>query len=335
MLQMEEVNMAKHVTLADVAKRVGMAPSTVSRALRDSPRVTPATRARIHQIAEDMNFQPNTLAQSIRNQQTDTIGIIVSNILNPYFTELLRGIGDELALSGKRMVLFNTDEQAAKETRFLNALTGQMVDGLIIASTGGIDNYDKLTQTTPTVFVDRVPNADSIHHYDAVLTDNPAAARDLTQRLIDAGSKRIGFIGSQVAFSAIERLNGYQQALTDNGLPAKRNLTRQTDYTPVATAKALNELLQQEKIDSLIVADSVILSQVMKLLKQQAKLDAFKLGTFDYLSWFDYLDVDLVAVQQSTYAIGHAAVTTLLNRIATPTAPITTQRLPVTLHQNF
>ncbi|HAT53648.1 MAG TPA: LacI family transcriptional regulator [Lactobacillus sp.] len=327
--------MAKHVTLADVAKRVGMAPSTVSRALRDSPRVTPATRAHIHQVAEEMNFQPNFLAQSIRNQQTDTIGVIVSNILNPYFTELLRGIGDELTLSGKRMMLFNTDEQADKETRFLNTLTGQMVDGLIIASTGGIDNYDKLTQTTPTVFVDRVPNADSIHHYDAVLTDNPAAARQLTQRLIDAGSKRIGFIGSQVEFSAVERLNGYQLALTENSLPMKRNLTRQTDYTPAATAKALNELQQQEQIDSLVVADSVILSQVLQNLKGRHQLTSLKLGTFDYLSWFDYLDIKLVAAQQSTYAIGHAAVTTLLNRIATPDAPITTQRLDVTLHQNF
>lgn len=327
--------MTQRVTIADLAKRTGLASSTISRALRDSPRVKLATRRRVQQLASELNFHPNTLAQSMRNQRTNAIGVVVSNILNPYFTELLRGISDELGQVGDHLILFNTDEQASKETNVLKALTGQMVDGLIVASTGGIDNYEVLTETTPTVFVDRIPNAASINHYDAILTDNPTATAGLTQRLLDSGAHKIGFLGGHVTFSANERLTGYQQALLANQLPATRNLVRYTDYTPASTAHAVHELQQQARIDSLLVTDTVILAQVLTTLRATTEPIALKLATFDYLPWFDFLQVPLVAAQQATYQMGHAAVTTLLQRIGHPDAPITLTRFPVTYHQNF
>ncbi|GAB6093385.1 LacI family DNA-binding transcriptional regulator [Furfurilactobacillus curtus] len=327
--------MTQRVTIADIAKRTGLASSTVSRALRDSPRVKLATRQRVQQIANELNFRPNTLAQSMRNQRTNAVGVVVSNILNPYFTELLRGISDELSRVGDHLILFNTDEQAIKETNVLKTLTGQMVDGLIVASTGGIDNYEDLTETTPTVFVDRLPNTASINRYDAILTDNPTAAAGLTQCLLDSGAHRVGFLGGQVTFSANERLNGYQQALLTNQLPAKRNLVRYTDYTLATTTHAVHELQQQAHVDSLLVTDTVILAQVLTALHAMAQPITLKLATFDYLPWFDFLQVPLVAAQQATYQMGHAAVTTLLQRIAQPDVPITLTRFPVTYHQNF
>ncbi|GKT04011.1 LacI family DNA-binding transcriptional regulator [Furfurilactobacillus entadae] len=327
--------MAKHVTLADIAAHTGLAPSTVSRALHNSSRVTAATRRHVQAVAKELHYQPNVLAQSIRNQRTNTVGVVISNILNPYFTEVLRGISDELLRANTHMILFNTDEQPEKETRILQSLTGQMVDGLIIVSTGGIANYDALTQAAPTVFVDRVPNAASIARYDAVLTDNVPAATSLTTRLLDAGATRLGFIGSAVAFSAAERETGYRTALKNHGLSVKRNLIRHTNYTPETTARIVNELRQTEHVDGLVIADSVILGQVLKTLTASTHQAApLQLGTFDYLAWFDYLNVDLIAAQQSTYQLGHVAVTTLFDRIAHPEAPVSTTRFPVTFHEH-
>lgn len=326
--------MTAKVTLASIAKQLNVSPATVSRALHNSPRVNATTRLKIHQLAASLNFHPNTVAQAMRQQQTMTIGVVVSNILNPYFTQLLRGISDECQRHGFSVLFVNSDEQNQKEISDLQLLNSQMVAGLIVASTGGITNYSQLLHDTPTVFVDRLPNENAAKYFDAILSDNYQGAYELTERLLKTGAHDIAFIGSNVDFSANERRLGYTQALTDNHIPIKQTLIRQTDYTPATTEHIIHELQQRTTIDAALVSDTVILQQLFATLPE-AQSHMLTFATFDYLPWFDYLKFHVLSAQQATYQIGHQAVTTLLNRLANPTSKPETTRLPIAIHQNF
>ena len=196
----------------EIASKAGVSKTTVSRVLNNSGNVKKTTFNKVMQVMEEMDYQPNELARSLRINNTKTIGVIISNILNPFFTLLVRNIEDFAKENNYHVIICNTDEKKEKEIQYVRTLINRKVDGLIVATTGDIKNYRQLVGETPIVFVDRIPHEDDRKKFDIVLVDNEQASYRVTKYLIKNGYKNIGFIvGNNVSTTGYERLLGYKK----------------------------------------------------------------------------------------------------------------------------
>jgi len=305
------------VTIKDVAKAAGVSEATVSRALSHNPRVKRDTRQKVQNIASNLGYHPNGLARSIRVQQTHTLGVIIPDILNAFFTHLSRAIEDAASRSGYDVVLVNTDESLAKEASALNLLLEKQVDGIIITSAGGPTDYAAILGSTPAVFVDRMPPNVQDTPYDRVLVDNVQGTQAIVTRLIQQGAQRVGIINSAVSFTASERLTGYQRALTAAG--------QEPDAAIEATAREDNSNVQQmtrqllinQKCDGLFVGDNTIMEEVLRKLPD-LNLPHLQLGGFDDQDWFDFLPQPIVTAKQPIAELGQTAIDRLLAKIEDP-----------------
>lgn len=310
--------MTGKVTIKDVAKAAGVSEATVSRALSHNPRVKRDTRQKVQNIASNLGYHPNSLARSIRVKQTHTLGVIIPDILNAFFTRLSRAVEDAAAQAGYNVVLVNTDESLAKEASALNLLLEKQVDGIIITSAGGPTDYAAILGTTPAVFVDRMPPMANDMPFDRVLVDNVQGTQAIVARLIKQGATRVGIINSAVSFTASERLRGYQQALTAANMEPDSAIeaTARTDNSNVQ--QMTRQLLVNQKCDGLFVADNTIMEEVLRKLPELDLPVPIQLGGFDDQDWFDFLPQPIVTARQPIAQLGQTAIDRLLAKIDDP-----------------
>ena len=322
--------MSTTITIKDVAKAAGVSEATVSRALNHSDQVKRDTQQKIQNIANNLGYHPNGLARSIRMQQSHTLGVIIPDILNDFFTQFIRAIEDASDQAGYDVVIVNTDEHPEKETRALNLMLEKRVDGLIIASAEGDTDYRELLGGMPTVFVDRTPLDSSQTGLDRILVDNVQGTRDVVAHLIKQGAQRIGIINSAVPFTAHERRQGYHQALAAAELPQEEAIeaTARTDNSNVE--QMTRQILINQKCDGLFVADNIIMAAVLRKLPE-LNLPHLYLGGFDDQSWFDLLEQPIVTARQPVNQLGQLAVEHLLQRIQDPATPPQEIRLATTV----
>lgn len=310
--------MAPKVTIKTVAAQAGVSEATVSRALNDSPQVKPATRRRIRQLAQDLGYHPNGLARSIRTQRTNTLGVIIPDILNNFFTKISRAIEDTAAQAGYNVLLVNTDEHLDREADAVDLMLEKQAAGIIIASAGDATDYATRLGTTPAVFVDRMPPAQLVPHFDCILVDNIRGTQELVSEMLAQGAQRIGILNSAVSTTATERLTGYHQALKRAGIafdPAIEVAAR-SDNSNVA--QMTRQLLVNQQCDGLLAADNTIANGVLRKLPD-LHLHGVHLGSFDDQDWFDFLPQPIVTAKQPIAAIGQTAVERLIARINEPT----------------
>ena len=322
--------MSTNITIKDVAKQAGVSEATVSRALNNSPQVKRDTRQKIQNIARNLGYRPNGLARSIRVQKSHTLGMIIPDILNGFFTQLSRAIEDVAGQAGYDVLIVNTDEHLDKEAKAINLMFEKQVDGLIITSAGASTDYPKMLGTTPAVFVDRMPPADVVSQYDRVLVDNVQGTQDIINCLINRGAQRIGIINSAVSTTATERLRGYHQALAAAHLTPDPAIeaTARTDGSNVP--QMARQLLVNQKCDALFAADNTIMTGVLRKLPD-LDLSAFQLGAFDDNDWFDFLPQPIVTAKQPIADLGRIAVERLLARIDDDQLPTQEFRLAATI----
>lgn len=209
-------------TIQDVAREAGVSASTVSNVLNRRWRQTSKeTRDRIIEVARRLNYQPNAMAAALRRRSTRTIGLIVTSVLNPFYTAVVRGIQDEARRHGYTTILGNTDDDPEQEREMLNILRAKQVDGILIVTTGGC--HDTIQHVSdlgvPVVLVDR---GDPALNLDAVGVDNVQAAETAVGHLIDLGHRRIAIVSGLTTGvpTRAHRLQGYLKALAAAGLPA-------------------------------------------------------------------------------------------------------------------
>src|SRR5436309_4573626 len=195
-------------SIKDVAKAAGVSTATVSRVLSNGLHVRPEVRERVMEAVEKLAYRPNLLARSLRSQQSNTIGLIVSDIRNPFFTSVSRAVEDTAYEQGFSLVLCNTDENPEKETIYLNLMHDENVAGVIFSPTRQTAaNFTSTNITFPVVVVDRlVKDAD----VDMVLLDNVDAAYRLTTHLIENGYRRIAALCGEMSTTGRERQLGYE-----------------------------------------------------------------------------------------------------------------------------
>jgi len=309
------------VSIKDVAEAAGVSTATVSRVLSNGLHVRPEVRERVMATVERLGYRPNLVARSLRSQQSSTIGLIVSDISNPFFTAISRAVEDTAYEQGFSVLLCNTDENPEKEAIYLNLMHDTAVAGAIMSPTRQtIANFADSNLTFPIVVVDRsISNGD----VDAVLLDNVDAAYRLITHLIEQGYRRIGALCSEMG-TGLERQVGYEKALRAHGLAPKSEYMKYVQPKAEAGYTATLKMLDlAEPPDSLFAVNSLIAEGALQAIRERnlTIADDIALVIFDETTWSSLVQPSLTLIAQPTYEIGKTAAELLMQRIADPDRP--------------
>jgi LacI family transcriptional regulator len=316
-------------TISDVAARAGVSTATVSRALNGKSTVDRDLVARVRKAADELGYQPNGPARNLRRQEAAVVALIISDVENPFFTAIARGVEDVAHEVGYSVVLCNSDESAEKENRYIDIAIQERVAGVILSPSGTTTSVAKLANRgTAYVAVDRpLPGQDS----DVVLVDTRLAARQATAHLVAQGYERIGCItGPSGVRTADDRLAGYRDALKAAKRRTSTKLVRRTEYKAAGARRAALDLLTQpEPPGALLIANSAMAVGVLQALQERGIRPGRDVGlvAFDDAPWAELVDPPLSVVAQPAYEIGTVAARLLLARIADSSRPPTTTTL--------
>ena len=305
------------VTMADVAKVAGVSKSTVSQYLNKRYEyMGEKTKLKIEEAIEELGYQPNFIARSLKQKRTSMVGIIVANITHFFSTEISRAIEDFCHTHDLHAIFCNADDDPEKEKNYIEMLRAKQVDGLIIFPTGqNSDLYKKMvSQGYPVVFVDRkVENLEVF----SVITDNAHAASMAVQHVIEKGHRNIAFAVQTLSVSTrIDRLAGYKQALNDAGIEIN------PDYIIEASIPDMKNKLEQlfsleVKPTALFAANDRVFMAVGELLKEKGiKLGKeLELIVFDNIPFSQLLEAPISFIIQPAAEMGKKAAELLFQQI--------------------
>ena len=302
--------------IKDVARQAGVSVASVSRVMAGHAGVSEATRQRVLDAVQALDYRPDLAARRLRSRRTDTIGLIVSDIRNPFFTEISRAVEDVAYQHRMRVILCNADEDPEKEALYLDLMRDENVSGVILSPTlPTLARFRPSDYPFPVVLVDR---CDRDTAADAVLLDNGDSAYRLTAHLIERGYRRIAFIYGVTSATGRQRHEGYVTAMATHGL---ETLTKGVPATVEAARAAASELARSRPLpDALAASNGIILLGATEAL-QEAKLrfpQQIALAGFDDLPWTRLVEPGITVIAQPTYDLGQAAIELLLQRIAHP-----------------
>ncbi|GCE03461.1 LacI family DNA-binding transcriptional regulator [Dictyobacter aurantiacus] len=306
-------------TIKDVAAHAGVSVATVSAVLNANKYVSPELAQRVHASVEALGYERNSLAQSLKTQTSHTIGLIISDIMNPFFTHVVRGVEDVANQHGYALILGNTDEDPEKEKNYIRLLESKRVDGLILAAAAGDHTYLRPLpqQRLPLVSLDR-----SLFEWgiDSILIDNMAGARKAVEHLIQLGHQHIGIITGIAGITTTqERLAGYKLALASHNIPIEPTLIASANSRIEGGAYAARQLLTQAAVrpTALFAMNGLLAIGVLHTLKELELRcpEDIALVSFDDFAWSSVLRPYLTVVSQPTYEMGQKAAQILFERL--------------------
>ena len=314
--------MVKKISLKDIASQVGVSTALVSYVLNNQKegRINKDVAQRIRDTAKRLNYRTNQVAKSLKTNKTFTIGLIVADISNPFFSSLARIIEDEADKNNYTVIFGSSDESPVKSEKLMETLLNRQVDGLIIAPPQNSESQIKylIEQGIPFVLIDRYfPGIET--NYVAI--DNYKAAYRATQHFIDSGRKRIGMITYESSiFNLNERTSGYLSAMEENEIPYKENWLKELkpNNTRMCIEKAINELLDGPKpADALLFSSNTIAAMGLKHLNSLGiKIpDQLAVISFDESEAFDLFYAPLTFIKQPLQEMGQTAIKVLLETI--------------------
>lgn len=308
----------KRPTIQDVAERASVSKSTVSHVINGTRYVEDGTRQRVLQAIEELQYRPSAVARSLTTNRTYTIGVIVADISDAFFGNIVSGIGDVLGPANYSATVCNTNQQLDLEGHYLNLLLSQRVDGIIAMSTS--QRWDALsladTKGTPLVFVDRT--FDGLQ-YPFVGVNNFTGAYLGTQHLIECGKKRIGILaGFQRLSTMRERLAGFRQALADYALELPEEWVVTSSLTVRDGRIAASELLSRSNRPEALFINNNLLSLGTLLALDDLDMecpDDVALVGFDDHPWAAVSNPPLTVIRQPAHQMGVVAAEILLDLI--------------------
>jgi len=320
-------------TMTDVAKHAGVAPMTVSRALQDDPRVLPATRAKVLASVEALGYRLNEVARSLRaGQSSDLLGLVVTNLANPFYSQLALGVDSLAAEHGMKLVLGNTGEDPGREKELVDDLVSRRVSGIIVVPAGSDHAHLRpaVLDGTPVVLAARPPSGADL---DCVLVDDFGGSLAATSLLTAAGHRRIGFLGpSPNLWTSAERFRGFSTALAESGLAVDERHVRFGLRDISAAERAAAELLQlPDPPTALFTANNRNTIGAIRAITGTRPGTA--LAGFDDFELADMLGVSLTVVAYDPAEVGVQAARLLIDRISHPDDDTPPQRtvVPTTL----
>lgn len=315
-------------SIKEVAQRAGVSAATVSRALNGSSYVNPDLVLRIQRAVAELDYTPNRLASNLRKQSSMTIGLLISDVKNPFFATVAREIEGLVTARGYSLVLCNSDDDLGKEQRYLDVLLSEKVAGLIVtpADQAGTSLDDAVEAGVPVVCVDRRTDRAEV---DTVLIDNAGGLRAAVDVLVEAGAERIAIVvGREQTTTGLERLAGYREGLAKHGIPFDERLVAHSHIpggdTPGLRDEArlrLGDVLSASAPDAVIVTNGPLIPGSLAAITAAGRVigDDIAVVAFDELPLSDY--ARLTTIEQPTDDIARQAVHMLFERLDGETGP--------------
>ncbi|MEU6808513.1 LacI family DNA-binding transcriptional regulator [Streptomyces sp. NPDC046831] len=325
-------------TMADVARSAGVSVATVSHVLNGTRPVLPHTRRAVLEAVEELGYTPNTLARSLVTSRTRSIGLAVSAVGNPFFTEILQGVEAAALAHGYSLLIADPHDDPAHERRVVRLLHERRVDGVIVAPSARPHELVAYLSRhgVPTVFLDRVVDdlPDGAPAFDQVCADGAEPTARLVAHLAGLGHRRIGLVAGLPELSTTrERIAGYRRGLAASGLPHDGRLVVHGDSSSDGAERATATLLSLAAPPTgLVTANNAMTLGALRALRERGLSvpGDLALCCFDDFPWADLFSPRLTAVAQPSRELGTRAVEVLLERLAAPDRSARTVRLACT-----
>ncbi|MBY0121456.1 LacI family DNA-binding transcriptional regulator [Bacillus sp. S/N-304-OC-R1] len=309
------------VTIKDVARESGVSTATVSRVLNNTGYVSDEIKDRVLNVIKKLNYQPNAVARSLKQSKTNTIGVIIPDISNPYFMKIAKGIEDQTWDAGYNLFFSSSDGKVEKENELLKLLVEKRVDAIVLG-TAGSENVlaNQINSSgTPVILVDRRFN-EKLSDLDLIEEDNVEGAYLLTERLIQKGHTKIGaIVGSLHVSTGSDRFIGFKRAITDYDIPFDDKNIYCGDFTGISGQNAADYFLGLEESPKAIISFNNLMTYgfICRLFQKGFKVPR----DFDVASYGE-TDVEIlldppgiVSITQDPYNIGTKVGNVLLKRL--------------------
>lgn len=308
------------VTMKEIAKKLGVSVSTVSRAMKDSPELHPDTKKRIVEMAKSMNYQYNLLAQSLRISRSKVLGVIVPELTSHFFSSNISGIQDTAYKRGYNIMICQSNEFFEQEKANIRTLVSSQVDGLLISLSRETKTYEHLQDIydrgIPFIMFDRVTEEIPV---SKITVDDAHGAYLVVKHLLDQGCRKIAyFSGPEDLYISKKRKEGYLEALAEYGIPEKDSKVFFTDLTPEMNRKVTLEMLESGDLPDAIFAmiDPVAVDVMIVLKEKGIKIpDQIALAGFTNNPTSAVVEPSLTTVSQPGYEMGQLAANHLLDQL--------------------
>lgn len=327
---------SNQITIKDIARTLGISASTVSRALKDHPDISKATKDQVNKLAHELNYRPNPIALSLKSRRSNVIGVIIPEIVHYFFSSVISGIEKVASEHGYSVMVSQSNENFEKEIELTDTFINSIIDGLLISISKETDDYSHLNlfrdEEIPVVCFDRMIEEFAC---DRVIINDFDGAYKATEHLIIEGRRRIvHFAGPQTRLIGRNRKDGYIQALKNNGVPVDESLIIPCDDFDKAIIETTKLVESGAKFDAIFTANDFTAAGALKVLKMRGfyvprDISVVGFGD-DYIS--KMTDPALTSVQQPGFEMGQKAMEMLIHRINNPkSTDFKTEILPTSL----
>lgn len=299
-------------TIKDIARETGVSYATVSRGLTGKPGVKEETRLLILEKAKQMGYEPNGIARGLVLKQTNTLALIIPDITNPFYPEIARGVEDAASQLGYNIFLCNTNYEIEKEKEYLRVLKERRVDGLILCS----EQHNEIQLDIPTVLLNRIS---SNNNYSCIEVDNIKGGYIATKHLLEAGYKKIAFIGGTISsFSNINRTEGYKKALNEFKVEIDESMILNGGFRRENGYELMQRIMKSGNIPDAVFASNDVLALGVLQCAQEYGLkipEDFGVVGFDDIAYAKIPQVQLTTIAQPKYEIGKYAIDILVSEM--------------------
>lgn len=309
------------VTIKDIARELGISPSTVSRALKDHPDISVQTKKAVNELAEKLNYQPNIVALNLRQKKTNTIGVIIPEIVHFFFSTVISGIEDVAYTAGYNVIIAQSNESYQRELTDMKALFNSRVDGMLISISRETEKYDHIesiiSKGMPIVFYDRMYNSPTS---SKVIVDDYAGAKEGVKHLIEQGCKRIAHLnGNPNLIISIDRLRGYKDALEESGLKYDESLVVGVPSGTFEEGKiGMNKILSLNPMpDAVFAGNDPMAMGAMMAIKEKGLKIPDDIAILGFSNWFfgELMEPSLTSIDQPGFEMGQEAARLLIRQI--------------------
>ncbi|MFY8037435.1 MAG: LacI family DNA-binding transcriptional regulator [Cyclobacteriaceae bacterium] len=309
------------VTIKDIARELNISPSTVSRALKDHPDISVDTKKAVNALADKLNYQPNIVALNLRQKKTNTIGVIIPEVVHFFFSTVISGIEDVAYQAGYNVILAQSNESYVREVAHVKALFNSRVDGMLLSLSRETANFDHvesiISKGVPIVFYDRMYNSPTS---SKVIVDDYAGAKEAVNHLITEGCKNIvHLVGAPNLIISVDRLRGYKDALKENKMEIKENLILSCDSGTFEEGKSVTQklLASGTKFDAIFANNDPMAMGAMVAIKEKGLKIPQDIAIVGFSNWFfgELMDPSLTTIDQPGFEMGQEAARLLIKQI--------------------
>ncbi len=309
------------VTIKDIARELGISPSTVSRALKDHPDISSKTKEAVHALADKLNYQPNIVALNLRQRKTNTIGVIIPELVHFFFSTVISGVEDVAYQAGYSVILAQSNESYEREKTDIKALFNSRVDGMLISVSRETRNFDHIesiiSKGVPVVFYDRMYNNPNT---SKVIVDDYVGAKEAVEHLIDQGYKRIAHLeGAPGLLISEDRKRGYLDALKEHKLEIVDSLIQEcpSGSQEDGNRAAKKLLAMPQPPDAIFTNNDPIAIGAMMAIKEKGLQIPQDIGLVGFSNWSygSLIEPSLTTVDQPGFEMGQEAARLLIRQI--------------------